>query len=370
MHQIYTSIPEGKLRVLYEDRRLSLRSVAKIYNCDPGVIARALRKYGITIRRPTAPLSLDGSKLRALYLDRKLSTYQIAEQYSCDPKTVYRYLKRSGIPTRRRKQITLTKLKLRRLYLLEHKSLEQIAKEHGYSAAGILKKLKLYQIKRRSLSETSTKHQKTDFNGNSREKAYIIGFRLGDLGVRKRGNLISISSGTTKAAQSKLIHSLFCSYGPVWISKRNEYGAMNVSCALNSSFSFLLSKHARIPEWIQRSPALFFSFVAGYTDAEGNISISNGRARFRIRSYDKGILRDIKAGLARSGIRVLFGLDCKASTGVRGARRNKDCWFVIINERRALSRLFTTLLPLLRHEKRKKDAEMGSENIGKRLAAS
>ncbi|MDO8514621.1 MAG: hypothetical protein Q7S50_03700 [bacterium] len=368
MHRIYTSIPKRKLRVLYGDRGFSLRSIARIYHCDPGVIARALRKYGITIRRPTASVSFDDFALRTLYSDRKLSTYQIAKQYGCDPKTVYRYLKRSGIPTRRRRQITLTKSTLRHLYLLERKSLDCIAKERGYSAAGILNKLKLYQIERRSLSEAGTKHQKTDFNGDQKEKAYTIGFRLGDLGVRKRGNLIYISSGTTKIAQSKLIHDLFYSYGPVWIGKRNKRGAMNVSCSLNNSFSFLLPKHARIPEWIRRSPTFFFAFVAGYTDAEGNISITNGRARFRIRSYDKGILRDIKAGLERSSIRSLFSLDRKAGIDARGARRNKDCWSVIINEKQALYRLFIMLLPLLRHEKRKKDTEVASENVAKRLA--
>ena len=255
-----------------------------------------------------------------------------------------------------------------RLYLHERKSLSTIARQYGYSAPGILKRLKQYRIERRSISETSTKHPKTDFNGNKKEEAYLIGFRIGDLGVRKMKNLIYISSGTTKTAQSKLIRGLFRSYGPVWIGKRDRRNAMNVSCSLNYSFSFLLPKHTRIPKWIQSSDPNFFSFLAGYTDAEGNIGMMDERARFRLRSCDKGILRDIHAGLNHRGIKSLFGLDRRAGTDTRGIKLNKDCWFVIINEKWALSRLFMILLPLLRHQKRKNDAKAAMTNVTRRLS--
>lgn len=368
MGHLYATIPKQKLRVLYENRGLSLRSIAKIYRCDLGVIRRALCKRGITVRRPTAPLSLDGHELRALYLDKKLSTYKIATRYSCDPKTVYRYLILNSIPTRHRKRITLGKEVLYRLYAKERKSLSTIARIHGYSAAGILKKLRGYRIERRAISETSTKHPKTDFSGDQKERGYLIGFRIGDLGVRNRRNLIYASSGTTKVAQSKLIHGLFCAYGPVWIGKRDRRNAMNVSCLLNRSFSFLLPKHTRIPKWIQNSGPVFFSFLAGYTDAEGNIDMMDERARFRLRSCDKGILRDIHVGLKRRGIKSLFGLDRRAGTDARGIKLNKDCWFVIINEKWALSRLFMILLPLLRHQKRKNDAKTAMANVTRRLS--
>ena len=92
------------------------------------------------------------------------------------------------------------------------------------------------------------------------------------------------------------------------------------------------------------------------------------RARFRIRSCDKGILRDIHAGLKRRDIRGLLGLDRKAGTNARGIKLNQNCWFVTINEKQALSRLFMILLPLLRHQKRKNDAELAMANVTQRLA--
>ncbi len=354
--------------MLYESQERSLRDIAKIYHCDHGVIRRALRKHGITIRQPTAPLSLDGRKLRALYQDKKLSTYKIATKYGCDPKTVYRYLKLNNITTRPRRRIILTRQTLDHLYTEQRQPLSAIAQRYGYSASGILKKLRLYRIERRTTSETSTKHPKTDFTGDKLEKAYLIGFRIGDLGVRRKANLIYISSGTTKRDQSELIQGLFRSYGPVWVSGRDKRGAMNVSCSLNNSFSFLLQKHTQIPGWIRNSSTALFSFLAGYTDAEGNICIADGRARFRIRSCDRGILRDIHTGLKRSGIQSLHGLDRRAGADRRGVKLNRDCWFLIINEKQALSRLFMILLPLLRHAKRKNDAVVAMANVTKRLS--
>lgn len=314
------------------------------------------------------PILIDGYALEKLYRDDGLSTYKIATKYKCDPKTVYRYLKLYGISTRPRKRILLSRTTLRRLYTKERKSLKDIADRHEYSPAGILKKLKQFSITRRSAFEANIKHIKNDFDKGAVERAYLIGFRIGDLGVRRRGNLIYISSGTTKVAQSRLIRNLFYKYGPVWISRNKSMKSMNISCSLNNSFSFLIPKHQRIPKWVMRSQTVFFSFVAGYTDAEGNICIANKRARFRLRSCDRGILRDIHSGFRSYGLESLFGLDRKAGTNSRGARLNKDCWFLTINDMRMLYKLLMILLPLLRHAKRRDDAKNSFANVNRRVS--
>jgi len=369
MRSIYNLISKKELRYLYENRHFSLRFIAVKYHCDPGVIARALRTNNIPVRHPTAALSFSENSLRTLYLRNKLSTYKIADQYNCDPKTVYKYLILNNITVREPKRITLTKRTLFDLYICKRKSLAEISKIYNYSPSGLLKKLAYYQIKRRSVSEANTQHTKFDFDGNQVEKAYLLGFRLGDLGVSRRSpHLVHISSGTTKIAQSRLIYSLFCTYGPVWIGKRDKRNAMNVSCSLNNSFSFLLPKHFNIPAWVQKESSFFFAFLAGYTDAEGNIAVSNGRARFRLRSYDLGILRGLHNGLKRRGMRSLFGLDKKAGVDKRGVRRNKDCWFLIVNDKNVLFQLLTVLQSLLRHQRRKKDATLALANVTKRLS--
>lgn len=369
MRNIYKTIPARRLKELYVNRGLSYRDIAKKYCCDLGVVARALQYQGIAIRHPTEALKLDAADLRKLYRGSKLSTYKIASKYGCDPKTVYRYLKLNDIATRPRKKIHLTAAMLEKLYLEKKQSLKTIACKYGYSPTGILKKLKEFRIERRSTSEMNVKHLRTDYCGDLQDKSYLIGFRIGDLGVRQNGSFIRISTGTTKIAQSKLLQKMFRSFGPIWMSRPDKNGAINISISLNRSFSFLLPKHNHIPRWIMGSRRVFFAFLAGYTDAEGNICITDGRARFRIRSCDKGVLRDIHRGLKRCGVESLFSLDRRAGIDSRGVKLNRDFWSVIINEKQALFRLLMILLPLLRHQKRKCDAEEAMANVIKRLSA-
>ena len=234
----------------------------------------------------------------------------------------------------------------------------------GSSSTRLLKKFK---IPRRTISETSTRHPKNDFNGDIVEKSYLIGFRLGDLGIRKGFYLIKVGCGTTKLEQVQLIKSLFSQYGPFWISKKDKRGAFHIDFLLNLSFKFLLPKHNIIPKWILRNKKNFLNFLAGYTDAEGNIGFCGGRAKFRIRSYDKGILKDINDKLHKLGIKSLFMLDRKSGIDKRGVPQRKDSWGIVVNERESLLKLFTYLNPLLRHKKRKNDLLKGLESVIRRL---
>ncbi len=312
---------------------------------------------------------LDSKQLSKLYLDQGLSTYAIAEQYKCDPKTIYFHLKRNGIPIREKRFIEIPEAKLRDMYLTKRESLARIGERHDCSASGILKKLIQYGIPRRSTSEMNVVHEKRNFAGSKCEQAYLTGFRLGDLGVRERGNLIYISTGTTKKAQAGLIKNLFCEYGPIWESRKNmETGAWNVSISLNKTFQFLVPKHQKIPAWIKRSNSYLFSFLAGYTDAEGNFQVAGGSARFRIRSYDRGILEDLCAFMKKCNIPYTYKLENKAGVNSQGIKRNKDCWCLAVNAKESLSRLLPKLLPLLRHEKRARDAHLALANVRRRMA--
>ena len=141
-----------------------------------------------------------------------------------------------------------------------------------------------------------------DFSGKLIEKAYIIGFRLGDLGVRKiypNSKTITVASGSTIKEQIDLIDSLFKDYGKVRI-KTAKNSKINIWVALNESFDFLLSKE--IPVWVERDKKLFLSFLAGFTDAEGNIGIYNKQAVFQMGNYNKKILLFINKNLNNLGI--------------------------------------------------------------------
>lgn len=361
------NISKKTLHFLYIKKRFSSEKIAKICHCNQTAILNRLRKYHIPVRYPKQKIAISRNNLKKLYIKRKLSAYKIAIIYHCSPGTIYRHLKLHRIKTRPLKYVRITKNQLKNLYVKRKFSLSKIAEIYNCCPPVILGKMQKYQIPRRTISETSTLYPKNNFNGILIEKAYMVGFRLGDLRVRRQRNLIGIGCGTTKEEQVDLIKTVFGPYGPVWVGKRDKRGAVHVECSLNSSFAFLLPKHELIPKWILRSKKILFSFFAGYTDAEGNIGIYGGRAKFRIRSYDKEILRQFHNSLQDLKVKSLFGLDQKAHIDKRGVAHNKDCWQVIINERESLLKLFHFLEPLMKHKKRKRDLLKAKENVILRL---
>ncbi|MBU4204674.1 LAGLIDADG family homing endonuclease [Patescibacteria group bacterium] len=361
------SISEKSLYELYIKKGFSSKKIAKICHCEQTAVLNRLRKYGISIRHPKEKLDIPKEELKKLYTKQKLSAYKIAKIYLCGSGTSYRYLRLYKIKTRPLKRIQITKNQLEKLYLKKKLSLSKIANIHKCCPAVILDKMRRYKIPRRTISETSTRHIKSDFSGKLDEKAYMIGFRIGDLGVRKDYNLINIGCGTTKEDQVELIKTVFGPFGPIYVGNKDKRGAVHVGCSLNSSFSFLLPKYNLIPKWILRNKKNFFSFLAGYTDAEGNIGFCGRRAKFRIRSYDKEVLRDINKKLNRFNIKSLFRLDKKSGIDKRGVSRHKDSWAVIVNERKSLLKLFNYLKPLIKHKKRKKDLLNGLKNVIFRL---
>lgn len=356
-------VRKGILSYLYQTRGLSAEKIGRIYHCDQTAILRALRKCEIPIRHPKKPIFISREDLTRLYWDERLSTYKIASKYHCDPKTAYKYLRQYGIQIRPRKTVPLPKAVLVSLYIQKKYSIARIAQLYNCQPAAIFRKMKQYAIMSRTISETSTKHKKKDFDGSKEEKAYLIGFRLGDLGVRKRWNLIHVGCGTTKTAQLDLIQKLFKDYGPGWVTKKDKKGRFHINFALNRSFTFLLPKYNRIPRWIMKSQKLFLQCVAGYTDAEGSIGVYSRRARLRIKSYDYGILRDIHKELLCVGIKSNFILDRKRGIDQRGVRHNGNCWGVTVNRKEDLYKLFSLLKPLLRHRKRRDDLEDALQNV-------
>lgn len=361
------NISKSSLISLYVKQGLSANKIANICHCEKTAILNRLDSYNIRKRYPKRKIKISKNSLEKLYLTDKLSTYRIAELSHCKSSTVHRYLKLYDIKTRPLKKVKVTKNELTVLYNKEKKCLSEIAKIYKCCAPTILRKMQKYDIKRRELSETSTRYPKKDFDGNVTEKAYMIGFRLGDLRVRKDHNLIQAGCGTTKQDQIDLIKNVFGRFGHFYVTDKNSLGAMHADCALNTSFSFLLPKHNSIPKWILKNKANFLNFVAGYTDAEGNIGITQRRAKLRIRSYDKQILQDIDNRFHSLNIKSLFRLDSKTGIDKRGVRHNQDSWGVIINERESLLKIFNYLKPLLKHKKRKSDLIKGLKNVESRL---
>lgn len=323
------------------------------------------------------------SELKRLYLKEKLSAREIAKRLNCAKSAIQNKMKKYGIPARnnsealrlvpRQSKYKISKKKLVNLYEKQKLSTHQIAKRYGCSGSIISSKLKKYGIKTRNVSEgikltnnerlkaiskAVSKYAKKDFDGADIEKAYLIGFRLGDLNAYKKdyGETIYIQCGTTRIEQLILMNELFKNYGHVLI-RRGKEGNFHFVCNLNNSFDFLLKKRDEIEKWILDDDNCFLSFLGGYIDAEGSFGVYNGFGSFFVGSYDKNIIRHIYSRLKSFGIKSESPrINVKAGyIDKRGVKTLKDLWGVKIRRKEDLYKFINLIKPHVKHLKRVKD---------------
>lgn len=266
-------------------------------------------------------------------------------------------------------KINIPKKTLEFLYLKKRNSPREIASLFNCDRMTVSNRLKEFRIPTRSNSESRMKYKKFDFSGDLLDKAYILGFRLGDLNVyqtSERSELIIARCNTTQSVQIRLMKRLFSKYGQVTISK-GKYST-SINCYLNKSFIFLLPKYQKIPHWIEKDKMTGAAFIAGYTDAEGNFLLNQLRARFKIDSYDVEILKWIANWLKNHGIHVKFRQIGKAGDLRRnGARFKHDIWRLNVNEAISLMRFITMIKPFSKHDTRLLHMKVCETNIKQRI---
>ena len=330
-------IERGELKNLYFNQKFSLSSIAKIYGCNYTTAWERMKEFGLKPRTlseamklvmETRKIPISEDELRNLYEKRKLSTLKIAKIYNCYHQT-------------------------------------------------ILRKMKEFGIKSRENTEANTLYLKYNFSGNLIEKAYLLGFRMGDLHVyktSKTGRTIRIEGNSTKLSQIKLIEKMFGRYGHFAKYKEKGFRGDNFwhsYCLVNNTFDFLLMERKRIPQWILNNKKYFFPFLAGYIDAEGSIKIYGNKgcvkqAQFSLASYDKIILRQIREKLVFIGIKC-GRLRIDSPKGYKTKKKplpyNEDYYGFGIFSKSSLLRLFNNIQNYIRHPKRFRDLEKAKKNI-------
>jgi len=316
-------------------------------------------------------IDISKEKLSKLYEKDKLTTYQIAGKLGCCQATIWKRLIQFGIKRRRSYELNSnipTKKELLRYYIKNKLSTWKIEKKYGFCRGTIHKKLREYGIKTRDRADSHIIYPRKNFSEDLIEKAYLIGFRIGDLGVRKicpNSKTISVASGSTIKEQIDLIRGLFEGYGKIWIQKTKD-GKINIQANLDESFNFLLSKE--FPGWIEKNKEHFFSFLAGFTDAEGNISISNNMAYYGLGNYDQKLLFMIHKNLNK------FGIICKeprsdnrnGQMNSQGYRYNSNYWGFRVYNKKYLLNLLLELRPYIKHENKIKALNIAIANIDNR----
>lgn len=352
-------ISKKALEDLYLDKNLSTYEIAKKFNCDPSVIQNRLKENLISLRNPKSKIKISKDKLIELYIIKKLSTQRIAKILEVSPSWVYYRLKEYKIKIRAKNLLKIKRQKLKNLYINNNLSCSEIAKKLGYNKITIFNKLKKLGIKTKNLSLANTVYPKKKFDGDNELKAYMIGFRLGDLNVRavNKDSVIFIKSSTTKEEQCDLIRKVYGNYGHCKVNFNGEF--YQVYCNLDSSFSFLLSKKDKIERWILDNNKYFFAFLGGYSDAEGNFGVYGGMARFRLGTYDKSILIQLKDRLNQLNIQTKFNLETKALIG----KNNQDFYRISINKKESILNFIKNIKPFIHHKKRFNDMILCEKNI-------
>ncbi len=366
-------IPKDELYDDFKNKKLRLSEIAKKYDCKICTAVNRLRKYHITHKFSNCKrVAINKKTLEGLYIKDRLTTYQIAELYVCCQATIWKMLKKYGIKRRNPYELNSripSKAFLKKLYITQGMSTWGIERVHGYCRSTLHRNLRKYGMIRNRAQSHMT-YPRKDFSGDLIEKAYLIGFRLGDLRVRKKwenSETIHVDCASSIKEQIELIKRLFSPYGHVWISKPNKEGNIQIECSLNLSFGFLLDYY--IPKGLLRDKKQFFAFLAGFTDAEGCISINNkNQAWYSLTNQDKELLKIIRGKL------INLGIDCpnlnlnskKGAPRVDGEKvyySNKDCWMVTISKKANMYQLLVSIEPYLKHGKKVKNLKLCKANI-------
>jgi hypothetical protein len=320
------------------------------------------------VRRPNRRIAISEVELRRLYCDLGLSTLSIAKQLGCSEGVVRRRLAAYGIARRTPwKSVECDRDDVIRMYVEQGLPSSAIARRVGCSSATILRRLKAVGVDRRA-SGGALRYPRRDFSGDPFERAYLIGFRLGDLHVAAGRDTVLVKCTSTRQEQVTLFRSLFEPYGHIYTSEASpahgQRPSVRMEARLNRSFDFLVQKEDLVPDRILADDELFFAFLAGYMDAEGYVKTRPKgyrtlEVRVEIRSYERRVLQALGQGLNARGIvcpdakrRVAAGY-----TNGYGIKCNKDTWGLGIGRTDALLRLFTRIDPYVRHAGRRRDMQ-------------
>jgi len=241
----------------------------------------------------------------------------------------------------------LEKDQLNRLYWKLELSMPSIAKELGVPKSNVEYWMKKFGIPRRPL----LRYPRAKFSGDSKEKAYMLGLRYGDLYAARYKKGIVISTTTTHPAMAELFWSTFRGYGRIYMhpffNRVNNGHQWVLRVVVHDSFSFILDKPSKPPNWAL-SKDNFLHFVAGFFDAEGSIVITtrirHGRWRvietsLTISNTRKSLLRMIGARLRDYHPVLELNRRKGPDTSAYGGMRRRSQWTLIVRRRIAVEHL-------------------------------
>ena len=317
---------------------------------------------------------INKSVLEDLYIQKHLNLIEIGKLLGFCGRTIQILMHEYKIPLRPAGNVgpEIKYDDLEKLYLTQGLSSRKIAKIYKCAYSYVDSKIKKYGFPVKTLAGAHIKTNRKLFSGDLRDKAYLIGFRIGDLRVRKmykHSETISIDCASTKPKQIELIKNLFEKYGHIWIGRPTKLAKVQIEAHLDLSFSFLLPKFKKFPSWTIKNKESFLHILAGFIDAEGSFYINNhNQAGFSVGNYNKEILNQINNYLSkrcRYKPRIFLGVR-KGYIGKDGYSHTADYWILSITSKKDLQSFTNLIIKYLRHEDRISCAKKVLNNINER----
>jgi len=295
----------------------------------------------------------DSEALKKLYWNEKKSTTEIGRIFGISHTAVLKSLKKFGIRTRSLHEAALISAKKRmktikyenlyHMYYEEKLSLAKIAETLGVASNTVLRRMIEYELPRRELSEIARKYPRKPFSRDNIEKHYMLGLRAGDLTVQKLYKTIEVYLTTTHPTMIQLFHEVFRKYGHCGKTPKRRRVSPNYTwelyAPLDETFEFLLKKPSSVPK-----DKLFYSFLAGYVDADGcwfirKRKLQGMELRLSIITKDFEILKQIKERLEGQGYHPIF----------RPHAKGEERYIVCLGRQNEVISLAEKLLPYTRH---------------------
>lgn len=293
------------------------------------------RAGGDSPKLPWPPLPED---LRRLYLEEGLSASKIAKVYGLEyasaktaESTVLYHLKKNGIARREAAaHIRKVTAKMVDQWVVRYQSGESLKQIAGDSVGPVtvFNHLRKRGIQLRDRLEAqikaTTKHQRHPFDGGDQMRAYLIGLVKGDFYVTRHGRAIRVKTGTTHPKMTELVRSIFSRHGAIYVYPRvNRLVGYewSIDCDLDDSYEFLLEIDRSIPVLL-RDERLFWSFLAGFFDAEGNIYFhkkgTRGAFELTISNTNEPLIKEIFERLRTLAFGVKLTLDSQSKGRIEG----------------------------------------------------
>lgn len=150
--KVIDELDKKTLTRLYAKEKLTLRTIAMMYDRSYFYAHYRSQKYGIKLRPRgnERKITINKSILQSLYVNEGKSSNEVAAILSCSYTTVLKRCKEYGIPIRSKKIKKITKERLENMYIREGKTIREIAKILECSFETVRLKCKNFGIALRS----------------------------------------------------------------------------------------------------------------------------------------------------------------------------------------------------------------------------